>query len=133
MGGLVVAGKQAISNTHTLALRGGIVWCWVCGASATVCGRRSHACMLPKPCRQFPSVACAASLTRLRQGLPPVGAKSWPLAFEDDYKWRAQLLGGVAVQQSPLVLGVGAVPSQASTPPGILLSSAHGFGGGAQP
>ena len=72
--------------SHRCALYRGLVWCWKCGATATLASTDStsgRAGLQADECRPNGiSVGRAASLHRLRQGLPPRSRRPWPLLEE---------------------------------------------------
>jgi hypothetical protein len=108
LGDTIVAGRQRLDRTHTLALRGGVVWCWACGAYVAVASRKVHARLLTLPCRGTPTQSGRHALAFLRTGRPPRDFPQWPLTPEDDLCWRAGLLRAVIAARPGDVRGIGA-------------------------
>ena len=70
--GFIGAARRRAHPSHTLATARGIVWCWKCGHVA-----KSKPRGLVQPCTT-PTPHGAATITRIRRGLPPYNFARWP-------------------------------------------------------
>ena len=98
---------RAVDTTHSFGFKGGVLWCWKCGAWTAGAG---SACMLHNRCREQATQGGLQVLRRVSANTPPHSSmREWPCVG-------ATAPSSIRIDPNPLASGAysGAVPVHAS-------------------